>query len=54
MILQPVEANNGPFVYVDVREEYLTPADARDLAAKLLAYADQLEPAPEAENMVHT
>ena len=43
MILHLVEANNGPFVYVDAHEEYLTPDEARRAATKLLELAHRAE-----------
>lgn len=43
MILHLVEADNGPSVYVNALEDYLSPDQARRLAVKLLELAQQAE-----------
>ncbi|TFC03633.1 hypothetical protein [Cryobacterium mannosilyticum] len=44
MILHLVAANNGPFIYLDAREDYLSPADARDLGTRLHRLAAEADP----------
>ncbi|TFC85801.1 hypothetical protein E3T24_07755 [Cryobacterium sp. TmT2-59] len=49
MILHLVAANNGPFIYLDAREDYLSPADARRLGTRLHCLAAEADP-PVAED----
>ena len=43
MILHLVDAGSGTVVYVDAREDHLSPDEARRLAVKLLELAQQAE-----------
>lgn len=43
MILHLVDAGSGTVVYVDAREEHMSPDDARVLARKLLELAHKAE-----------
>ncbi|MBX0299400.1 hypothetical protein K2F54_05340 [Cryobacterium sp. 1639] len=43
MILHLVDTKTGPLVYVDAKDDYLTPDEARRLAIKLLELAQQAE-----------
>lgn len=43
MIVNLLEADNGPFVHLDASHEYLTPADAREIASALSRLADKAE-----------
>lgn len=38
-----LEADNGPFVHLDASHEYLTPANARQIAAVMNLLADKAE-----------
>lgn len=43
MILHLIEGSTGPLVYVDAREDHLSPAEARDLGTRLHRLADEAE-----------